>query len=383
MSGADEKRRRAYGSGSLLVYTAADGQETWYGRWYVGKKPVSRRIGPKRRRGTGKGLNRTEAEAELRRMMLSEQLPAPGAEVPFSVAATQMMRHLEAVGRKPTTLDNYRAILRAHLLPRFGDTDVGRLRQDQVEAFAVDMLREGKAPRTRANALKLLSQILSYAQAKGWCQTNPCALVPRPRVHHSADIRFLDRDELEAFIAAVDTSAEPYGRTDRALFLTAAMSGLRHGELLALRWRDIDWKATRIRVRRHYVRGHWGTPKSRSGERSVPMAARVAEELRHHRERSSFPADGDLVFAHPETGDVLPHSPLRRRFKSTLKTAGVRDIRFHDLRHTFATRMAASPSVSMRDLQEWLGHRDYRTTLIYADYEPRDGESDLIDKAFS
>jgi integrase len=316
-------------------------------------------------------------------MMLSEQLTAPGAEVPFSVAATQMMRHLEAVGRKPTTLDNYRAILRAHLLPRFGETDVERLRQDQVEAFAVAMLRDGKAPRTRANVLKLLSQVLSYAQAKAWCQTNPCALVPRPRVHQSADIRFLDRDELEAFIAAVDTSAEPYGHTDRALFLTAAMSGLRHGELLALRWRDIDWKATRIRVRRHYIRGHWGTPKSRSGERSAPMAARVAEELRRHRERSSFPADGDLVFAHPETGDVLPHSPLRRRFKSTLKAAGVRDIRFHDLRHTFATRMAASPNVSMRDLQEWLGHRDYRTTLIYADYEPRENESAMVDDAFS
>src|SRR5262245_58676843 len=282
MSGADERRRRAYGSGSLLVYTAADGQETWYGRWYVGKKHLSRRIGPKRRRGTGKGLNRTEAESELRRMMLSEQLPTPGDRVPFSVAATQMLRHLEAVRRKPTTLDNYRAMLRAHLLPRFGETEVERLRQDQVEAFVADMRRDGKAPRTRANALKLLSQILSYAQAKGWCQTNPCDLVPRPRVHQSADIRFLDRDELKAFIAAVDTSAEPYGSTDRALFLTAAMSGLRHGELLALRWRDIDWKAKRIRVRRNYTRGHWSTPKSRSGERSPPMAARVVEELRRH-----------------------------------------------------------------------------------------------------
>ena len=161
------------------------------------------------------------------------------------------------------------------------------------------------------------------------------------------------------------------------------MSGLRHGELLALRWRDIDWKAKRIRVRRNYTRGHWSTPKSRSGERSVPMAARVAEELRRHRERSSFSADGDLVFAHPETGDVLPHSPLRRRFKSALKAAGVRDIRFHDLRHTFATRMAASPNVSMRDLQAWLGHRDYRTTLIYADYEPRENESAMVDDAFS
>lgn len=68
---------------------------------------------------------------------------------------------------------------------------------------------------------------------------------------------------------------------------------------------------------------------------------------------------------------VAPNS-MRRRFKSTLKAADVRDIRFHDLRHTFGTRMAASQNVSMRDIQEWMVHRDYRTTLIYADYEPKE-----------
>jgi integrase len=176
---------------------------------------------------------------------------------------------------------------------------------------------------------------------------------------------------------------KPYGRTDRGLFLTAAMTGMRQGELLGLRWRDVDWKAMRIRVRRQYIRGHWSTPKSRSGERSVPMATRVAEELHQHRKCSSFPAEDDLVFAQPETGEVLPQSPLRQRFKSALKAAGVREIRFHDLRHTFATRMAASPNVSMRDLQEWLGHRDYRTTLIYARLRTPRGESGLVDEAFS
>jgi integrase len=381
---ANKPRRRAYGSGSLIVHTCADGQEVWYGRWYAGNnKRASRRIGPKRRRGTGKGLTRTEADAELRRMMLSERAPRPGSTLPLAAAAEQMLRHLEAIGRQPSTLETYRAILHAHLLPRFGETELASLRQDQVEAFAADLLRKGLSARTRDGALKLLSQILAFAQRRGWCQENVCALVPRPRVRPSSDIRFLDRKELAAFLGAIDVSAEPYGHIDRALFLTAAMTGMRQGELLALRWRDVDWKVKRVRVRHSCVRGHLGKTKSKSGERSVPMASRVAEEMRSLREHSSSLKDDDLVFAHPETGSFLPISPMRQRFKSALKAAGVRDIRFHDLRHTFGTRMAASPNVSMRNIQEWMGHRDYRTTLIYADYEPRKGESGLVDDAFS
>jgi len=237
--------------------------------------------------------------------------------------------------------------------------------------------------RTRANALKLLSQVLGFALHKGWCVANPCTLAPHPRVRPSADIRFLGRKELEALLAAVDIEAKPFGRTDRAIILTAALTGLRQGELLALRWRDVDWRSKRVRVRRNYVRGHWGTPKSRRGERSVPMASRLARELCSHREGSRFSGEDDLVFAHPETGEVLSHDSLRRRFKRAVREAGIRDLRFHDLRHTFGTRIAASPDISMRDLQAWMGHEDIRTTLIYADYEPADGESKLIDAAFS
>lgn len=134
-------------------------------------------------------------------------------------------------------------------------------------------------------------------------------------------------------------------------------------------------------MRRNYTRGHWSTPKSRSGERAVPLSRRVEDELRTHLRRSRFSGEDDLVFANPLSGEVLPHGPLVHRFKKALKAAGVRKVRFHDLRHTFGTRIAAA-GVPMRTLQEWMGHRDYRTTLIYADYEPGDEESELVDAAF-
>ena len=72
---------------------------------------------------------------------------------------------------------------------------------------------------------------------------------------------------------------DPLGRVERVMYLTAAMTGMRQGELFALRWRDVDWSARRIRVRRNYVRGEFGTPKSKRSSRSVPLASRVATEL--------------------------------------------------------------------------------------------------------
>jgi integrase len=374
--------RRAHGTGTLYAQERADGQKVWYGRWYLGGRRVNRRLGPKRRRGTDQGLTLTQAEAELRRLMVRERPPAAGSNVSFASTAELMLRDLEALGRKATTLDNYRTILRAHLLPRFGEAAVDEVKKRDVEAFMAGLTQAGKAARTRSGIFKLLSQVFTFAQRHGWCEQNPCRSVRRPRVRECSEVRFLNQQELEALTAAVDVSAEPFGPTDQAIFLTAAMTGMRQGELLALRWRDVDWQAKRIRVRRSYTRGHWSTPKSRSGERAVPLARRVEEELRAHLQRSRFSGEDDLVFANPLSGDVLPHSPLVRRFKKALKAAGVRMIRFHDLRHTFGTRIAAA-GVPMRALQEWMGHRDYRTTLIYADYEPGDEESGLVDAAFS
>lgn len=243
------------------------------------------------------------------------------------------------------------------------------------------MRRGGNSAKTIRNAVILLHQIFAFAQRKRWCEANPCDGVDRPRVEDSTEIHFLTTDEIEALLRAVSLD-DPSGPTDRVLYLTAVMSGLRQGELLALRWRDIDWTAGRIRVRRNYVRGHWVTPKSKRGSRSVPLADRLAGELERLFQRSNYRGDDDLVFAHPHTGQVLDHSALVRRFKAALRAGKVRQVRFNDLRHSFATAMAAA-GVPMRTLQEWMGHRDFKTTTIYADYAPSTGEAELVERAFA
>ena len=166
---------------------------------------------------------------------------------------------------------------------------------------------------------------------------------------------------------------------DRALYVTAAMTGLRQGELLALRWSDMDWAAQRVRVRRSYVLGAFDTPKSRRSSRSVPMSMRVARELDRWQQATRGGADDALVFAGPATGDVLRRGALMRRYRRALKAAKLEPTRrFHDLRHTFGTAMAAA-GVPMRTLQEWMGHRDLRprasTRITCRTRRGRDGRS--------
>jgi integrase len=165
---------------------------------------------------------------------------------------------------------------------------------------------------------------------------------------------------------------------DAAIYLTAAFTGLRRGELLALRWRDVDFAGDTIRVRASYADGALTTPKS-GKVRSVPMAPEVAAALAKWGHRGHSTDDDDLVFI-GELGGYVDGSALRRRYDIAVKTAGLRPLRFHDLRHTFGTRMIAKADI--RRVQEWMGHADIQTTMKYLHYAPRPEDARLVAEAF-
>jgi integrase len=130
-------------------------------------------------------------------------------------------------------------------------------------------------------------------------------------------VRFPQPKELEAVLAR-RAGRCPGGA--RPADLTAATTGLRQGELLALRWSDLDWTASRMRVAESFTRGALDSPKSHRG-RSVPSADRLGGELERHSHRSRCRGDHDLVFAHPLSGHVLDASKLRERFRAALARA--------------------------------------------------------------
>ena len=218
----------------------------------------------------------------------------------------------------------------------------------------------------------LLNGIFNHALKRGWCKHNPVTMLDKPRNPRNPDIRFLTLPEVEAILAA--TPPTELGRIDRLVYLTAVMTGMRRGEVVAIRWQDIDWDTRVIRVRRNYTRRRIRNTQITPLKPRRPARRPTRHRASKHYELTTNHDALDLVFTNPVSGTVLDPSKLRRRFVACALQAGVRPVRFHDLRHTFGTHMAAA-GAPLRAVQEWLGHTDYRTNLIYADYalDPHQG----------
>jgi integrase len=279
---------------------------------------------------------------------------------------------------------------RVHVSPALGKRRVDTVKREDVERLARAMLKRGLAPRTVRNVMTFLHSFFALAEESDWVVANPVARAARPRRRREGDadpdLQFLTLPALDAVIAAIPdrtVDRDAIGPVLRLVILAAATSGLRQSELLGLHWKHVDMRAQRIRVRNAWVRyEHSGEGKSDlSTKRSVPMTDRLAAELKRWRLRTVFSDDEDLVFAHPELGVELDRTKVTRRFQAACVEAGVRPIRFQDLRHTFATTLAAA-GVPLRTIQEYLGHADLKTTQIYAHYAPSTREVEVINDAF-
>jgi len=401
--------KRVYGTAALYVKHGS-----FYGRWRTGDgRQVNRCVGKVRPAGGKEGLTKAQAERALRRMQDEEERRPRArreiARVTVDDAATSLRRQLALEGARKSYLEGCESMQRVHIAPRLGGRPIDKVTTDHVEAFGAALLESGLAPKTVRNVLTFLSGIFAHAVSKRWVRDNPVRGAARPKRRRSTDadpdLQFLTVEELDAVLRAIPDDVvvrspaptrrgrrgpapppppDVLGPVMRVLVLAAAISGLRQSELLGLRWRDVDWTAQKLRVRNTYVRGeHSGDGKSDlSTSRSVPIATRLFAELDRWSKRTAFAGEVELVFAHPQTGKPLDRSKVTRYFQQACRDAGVRVIRFHDLRHTFGTQLAAN-NTSLRKIQEWLGHADAKTTQIYTHYAPNPHEVAEVDAAFA
>jgi integrase len=290
----------------------------------------------------------------------------------FADAAGEFLRYAEHDrGCKPSTLRDYRSNIEAHMLPAFGDQPLETITVASIDSWRTAL--GGLSPRTKNKLLVVMHGIFRRAQHVWNLPANPTASVEKYRQRSSGDIDVFTPEEVLALVRAAGSEQ------DAAIYLLAAFTGLRRGELLALRWRDVDFAGSVVRVRASYAAGQLTTPKS-GKVRSVPMAPDVAAALARLGQRANWVGDNDLVFP-GEAGDYLDGSALRRRYTAALARAGLRPLRFHDLRHTFGTRMIAKADI--RRVQEWMGHADVQTTMRYLHYAPRADDAALVAQAFA
>ena len=306
----------------------------------------------------------------------SQGLPATNERERVGPWLTHWLADIATPNLRPKTIASYDAIVRRHLLPTLGRIVLTRLTPDDVERYCAAKAAGGLAPKTVRHHHSVLRRALREAERRGLIQRNVARLVTPPKAARF-EVRPLTPQEARAILDAT-------GR-DRlaALYALALGLGLRQGEVLGLRWEDVDLPAGTVTVRQTLQRYdgayHLGEPKTERSRRSLAMPEQLAGILRQHRARQAEEQiaagkdwrgkDWGLVFA-SEMGEPLSGIQVTRRFQRLLSAAGLPRMRFHDLRHGAATVLLAL-GVDLRTIMETLGHSQISVTMdVYAGVIP-------------
>lgn len=277
------------------------------------------------------------------------------------------------------TLGTNTGAVRARLVPFFGaDTPIVNISTEKIDEYRAHTLMVGGAhgrplkPSTVARDMTNLSAIFKRAIRKRWIAESPYTDCERIKLDYSdSDFNFLTVEEVFAIARAAQSEQES------ALYIVAAFTGLRMGELRSLRFTDVDFLNAAIRVRRNLPVGATKEKGPKGGKpRSLPLIDQAARTLDGLSRRGHLTRPDDLVFV-ADNGGHLGYEAVKDALYAALSRAGLGRLRekdapvtFHDLRHTFGTRMAAA-GVPARSLQEWMGHADMKTTQRYMHYAPR------------
>jgi len=236
---------------------------------------------------------------------------------------------LEAKPRKRSTLIDYRSTLKNHLRPWFGHDDLGQLAQspEAIDEYVAHKLSGGLSPKTVRNHLALLGLMFKQARKWRWVSEDPTELVDRPTID-TAEAETLTPEEVARLVAAYRELAA--GSEERYWFdvarraTTVALStGMRRGEVLGLRWQDVELLDRRLHVRQSYVRGEMTTPKSRAGRRVLELGPQALAVLEEQFEATTFRAPEALVFGHEVLGTPLDPSKLTRFARKAFARAAI------------------------------------------------------------
>lgn len=277
---------------------------------------------------------------------------------------------------KPTTVASYRANLEHHVLPALGSLKLHEVTGEHLDAFYAELLADGRIDgkgglqrRSVGNIHMLIRLIFRDARSAGIVKRNPTADAhpPKRNERKRAVMRAWTTDELAAFLQACA------GEHLQAAFHLAALTGMRRGEIAALRWPNFDPSRAQVFVAESRTRVgteivHSDSTKT-GGARTVDLDPRTVQMLRAHRRRQQIAHVEQLAFTYPDGRQLRPDY-LSERFLRVAAKAGLRRIRFHDLRHTHAT-IALQAGVPVHVVAQRLGHANPAMTLnIYSHVLP-------------
>jgi len=303
-----------------------------------------------------------EFERQLRASLLSPV--APRKEVPTFASFVEdrwWPTYPAAAGNRHTTVREKRFHLDCHLVPFFGRMRLDEIKIERLERFIATLMREKELSAKRAkNVLATLRRI--FVSAVEWEVLTALPRFPRVKVTQGHS-DFFNREESDRLLAAARNPDE------RALLLFALHTGARAGEQIAFEWQDLDLHNQLVVLRRSSSDGIVGPTKS-GKERKVPLTASLHAALNAMRHLK-----GPRVFCHPD-GSPLKIGSLHERLWGACRRAGLRRIRWHDCRHSFASQLVIA-GTPLRQVQEWLGHSTILMTMRYSHLAPGGGREYL------
>jgi integrase len=325
---------------------------------------------------------------------LAEERRVHGAT--FREVAHAYLQWLEDVrGAKPTTMRSHRSVLAepgtrhargrrstaGYIMGALGDKPATKVTTAEVEQVLRIVAKTGVTPRTVNHYREIICAVFNYGM-RPWAfslPTNPAKFAERRRAAAPGPLVFYTYDEVEALARALAAGLHrPYhynrldaeveeDQRDAEAVRVSAYAGLRMGELLALRWVDVDWEGTALTVSRAVSDGV--ETSTTSGQiRRVPMGDDTAAALDRLSQRRDFTHPEDLVFCNL-VGRRLDSSALRRRYKRARDAAGLRPLRWHDLRHSYGSMLVAG-GIDLVSIKEAMGHAQLTTTSRYLHARP-------------
>lgn len=321
----------------------------------VGCKPMFKTIGP----------NKKEAEAVLAKTMseVNNGTFHQAEEITLNDFIDKWLDEHAAPRIKANTLYKYKNALNKHVRPALGYQYLFRINQNDIRALMSKMIKT-KSAKTCNNILTMLKTIFKYARRWGYIRISPTEDVDKFRVERQ-EMDFLRPDEITLLLKHC---REPF----KTFVLTAVLTGMRKAELLGLQWGDVDWNSNTIFVKRSLKfryrnkksgekSWYFDTPKTRYSVRAIAMSPRLKEALEIHRITAPV-NEADLVFANSAGSPLDPDNTVKREFHPALRMAGLRIIRFHDLRHTYTSLLIAQGE-NVKFIQSQLGHASIQTTM--------------------
>ncbi len=368
------------GQNEGTIYKRADGR--WEGALTL---PGT---GGKRKRVYGKTQREVREQLTALRRDLDQGMPVVTERQTVGQFLDRWLVDVVKPHKSPKTAVSYAQVTRLYLAPTLGQHLLTKLEPRHVQAMMNGMVERGLAPRTVQYARAILRKALNQALKWGYVARNVATLVDPPKVKRH-EITPLDASHAGRFLDAA--------RDDRlrALFTVGVALGLRQGELLGLRWEDIDFATGTLTVRKQLQRID-GKPqlvdlKTERSRRTLPLPAVTASILRAHRARQvqdrllagSRWQDWGLVFA-STIGTPLDPRNLTDRYKALLAQAGLPNIRFHDMRHSCASLLIAQ-GVPLEIVSRILGHSQISLTMnTYVHLLPQAQQqaADAMDRLF-